>query len=209
MEVCMPSTEGHRHGDASRAHAGADVAELRRQIESLQAELAKLAGEDPAARSHRPGSGHHWLAVPLVLLSTWALSAQTTVPQDLEKRVRDLEERLIRGPGSATQIRAPFQVVNGAGKTILVVSDGAPGTGEVAIWHEGGRGGSIVTMRNGTRVAGLGPANEGHGAVFVTDAKGTVRAQMIGNGGVVVRDAGGEQVAGLLSTNDGRGRIGI
>lgn len=190
-------------GEGTCAHgAHEEMAELKRQLQIMEERLA-------AAERPRYGSSVRWLGVPLLLLGAWTLSAQSSPSADVERRVADLEARLIKGPGGATQIRGPFHVLDRSGRTLLLVTDGAATGGEVVIRHREGAGASLTFWRSGQAIAGVGSASGGYGAVFVSDASGTPRAQLLGLGAVMIRDAQAEQAAGIVATDDGRGRVGV
>jgi hypothetical protein len=152
-------------------------------------------------------------AVPMVLALV-VLRPPTLLPQtqpslaDLEKRVSELENRLIKGPGTATRIRAPFEVVDAAGNVILQVTQGEPKGASVAIWTRGsGKGAALTFEKNGQEIAGLGVGDKGDGELTISDAAGTIRADILGSGFLSIRDKSGSPVAGILETEKGYGRF--
>lgn len=170
--------------------ASEELAELRREV-------------------HRLRAGRRWLAVPLLLLGTWTLSAQAPATSpDIEKRLSELEARVRRGAGNATQISAPFDVVDAGGKVILRVSDRPATTGAVAIYARSFGGVVVVHSSSGKSVMGMGADDGGAGTLWATDVQGTPRAEIHGSGGIVLRDRSGIQIAGMTD-HDGRGRLGI
>src|SRR5262249_54355642 len=113
---------------------GASIADLTRRVAQLEADLtrARASPATPPCRRDTPP----WLGAGLLVIAFWGLAAQSPAPvtSDLEQRVIALESRIRRGPGNATQIAAPFDVLGADGKAILrVSSERAPGA-SVSIW---------------------------------------------------------------------------
>jgi hypothetical protein len=142
-------------------------------------------------------------AVPLLLLGTWALSAGAPASQDdLEKRVSELEARLLKGPGNTTRIQAPFEVVGAGGNLILQVTQGPPTIGNgVGIFTRGQDAGVLVS-RGGHDIAGLGTAEDGNGGLlFIADRYGAPRSE-VSAAYVSVLDGGGKVVAAMVAQDD-------
>ncbi len=156
------------------------------------------------------------LAVPLFLAASWSLSDQNPTSADIaqrlseaERRLSQLESRVLVGPGNTTQIRGPFEVIGDGGSVILQVADGPASRGAVGISRQSERGGTVGVYRNGREVAGMGPSSAGYGVVFTTDQDGTPRAVMQGAGEIAVFDMNRSQLAGLTATDEGTGRVTI
>lgn len=150
-------------------------------------------------------------AGPLLLLGVWVLSAGAPANQDdLEQRVSDLEARLLKGPGSTTRIRAPFEVVDGGGNVILQVMQGIPTTSNgVGIFTSGQTGGVIVS-HGGHDIAGLGTADGGDGGMlYIADKYGVPRSEVRATDGVNVLDGGGKIVASMYAVDEAIGRFAI
>jgi hypothetical protein len=155
----------------------------------------------PCCASLWPGAA--WL---VLCTSTLAAQAQPSLA-DLEKRVGELEARLLKGPGTSTRIRAPFEVVDAAGNVILQVTQGAPGGASVAIWQIGKGQGVLTFQRNGHEIAGIGVGDKGDGELYISDAGGTERAEILGSGLLSIRDKEGSPVAGIVARENGYGRF--
>ena len=181
------------------------------ELEALRSELAELRRRQIRSAGEPGRRSPSWLLIPLVVVGSWALSAQTPASSsaDIEQRLSALEGLIRRGPGNVTRLSAPFDVVGPNGKVILHVGND-PSTGAVAVWHAAGRPGGNIMIRadNGTNLAGIGTANAGHGVVFAADAKGSPRAQVNGTGSVLVFDQKEHQLAGIIE-HEGRGRLGV
>jgi hypothetical protein len=155
--------------------------------------------------------GRQGVALVLARVVLWApaLSAQTQPSlADLEKRVSELEARLLKGPGTTSRIRAPFEVVDAAGNVILQVTQAEPKGASVAIWQRES-GGVLLFERGGEEIAGIGVGDEGNGELSISDAAGNIRAEMLGSGLLSIRDKAGSSVAGILATDKGYGRFVI
>lgn len=184
------------------AHLAGELARMRRELEHLQ-----------QTRSHDrcPGrlrSARLVTAVPLLLLGAWVLSAGAPATQDdLEQRVRELEARLLKGPGTTTRIQAPFEVVGPGGNVILQVTHGIPtNSNGVAIFTRGQDGG-VVVSRAGHDIAGLGTAEDGDGGLlFIADRYGMPRSEVTA-AYVSVLDGGGKVVAAMVA-QDGAAQDG-
>jgi hypothetical protein len=187
-------------------HASNDtVAHLTEALEQVRRELARLQEASPEHRTPGlPHSGRVWSTVPLLLLGTWLLSAQAPATQDdLEERVSELEARLIKGPGTTTRIRAPFEVVGPNGNVVLQVTQGLPTANDgVAIFQRGSIVG-VTINRSGKDIAGLGTADNGKGGLlFITDEYGAPRAEILADDGVRVLNGGGQVVAAMLAMDE-------
>jgi hypothetical protein len=185
----------------------------------LQHRSAKLETQLAEARRMRIPRGHYRTALfvaPLVLAASWAFPDQNPASVDVaqrladaERRLSQLESRLLGGPGNTTQIRSPFEVIGDGGSVILQVTDGPAVRGAVGISRQAERGGTIGVFHNGTEVAGMGPSLAGHGAVFASDKEGNPRVLVQGAGGVAVLDASRKELASLVATDEGTGRVTI
>jgi hypothetical protein len=143
--------------------------------------------------------------VPLLILGTWLLSAQAPANQDddLEKRVSELEARLLKGPGATTRIRAPFEVVGPGGNVILQVSQTLPtvSNGVGIFWQ--GKDGGVLVSRGGHDIAGMGTAEDGNGGLlYIGDQYGVPRAEVRAGDGVSVLNAGGQLVAAMYAMDE-------
>lgn len=182
------------------------VAHLTEELEQVRRELERLQAAGPAPRGRgSPRPGRLWAAAPLLLLGTWVLTAQTPATQDeLERRVSELEARLLKGPGTTTRIQAPFEVVGAGGSVILQVKQGLPTANDgVAIFSQGKTAG-VTVNQGGKDIAGLGTADNGKGGlVFIADEYGAPRAEIRADGGVSVLNGSGQVVAAMLALSDG------
>jgi hypothetical protein len=156
-----------------------------------------------------------WLMTPALVAGTWLLAAQSPPSSaqlaDLEKRVADLEARLGKA-GDVTQVKAPFVVLGADGRPVLEVksSPNTKSTGAVLIARHPGTGGGVYTMDEAGRAqAGMGVAQEGHGAVYVFNKAGNISAKINGTGAVAVWNEAGANVATLNTTSAGKGRLSI
>jgi hypothetical protein len=185
--------------------------DLAHELDQLRAELARLRGQQMERRTGRRGPANAWLAAPLIIVASWALSAQTSGPisPEIEKRLSALENLIRRGAGNSTQVTAPFEVIGPDGKAILRVGKDNSAAA-VAIWRAPGRPGGNVTIRsdNGVILGSMGTANAGHGVAFTADAKGNPRTQLNGEGAVLVFDEKTDQVGGIV-VHEGRGRVAV
>ena len=190
------------------------IAHLTGELARLERELAQLRQANPAAG---PSGPRRWrrlqAAVPGLLLGAWVLSAGAPASQDdLEQRVSELEERLLKGPGTTTRIQAPFEVVGRGGNVILQVAQTMPNVKNgVGIFTEGQNAG-VVVNHGGNDVAGLGTAEEGEGGyLYIGDQNGISRAEVRAEDGVSVLNAGGQVVAAMYAMDEGSssGRVAI
>jgi hypothetical protein len=185
-------------------HASNDtVVHLTEELERVHRALAELQNARPQPRRGGPRNWSGvWVTVPL-LLGTWLLSAQTPADQDdLEKRVSELEARLLKGPGTTTRIQAPFEVVGAGGNVILQVTQGLPTVNNGVGIFSGGKLAGVAIFRGGHDIAGLGTTEEGKGGlVFATDENGP-DAEMRGGDGVRVLNGGGQVVAAMEALDE-------
>ena len=158
-------------------------------------------------RLRDPRSGPRWLAVPVLFLGAWVLQAQDpgATQTDLERRVADLEARLLKA-GTATRIKAPFEVIDASGTVVLRVAQTKSTTAGVNIYHSGPNQTAITVTASGKELAGLGATGQ-HAMVFVADNNGP-RVVLSGKGEVVVLDENENEVGYLAATEDG-GRVAV
>lgn len=159
---------------------------------------------------------------------------------ELTARVSALEQRnavlerelaaLVRSTArlDASRVKAPFEVVDRAGRPILRVVEGEPtGAGVVITSGAGGaRHGVYVLNAKGARVAALGQAPAGRGALAirepdgkvifaVTDGAPTGTGVVVTGGdhgarrGLYVLSDGGTRVAGIAQAPDGYGVLAL
>lgn len=187
------------------------VAHLTEELERLRRELAQL---QQATRHSRPSGvlrSGRLMPVPVLLLGTWLLSAGASPNQDdLEKRVSDLEARLVKGPGTTTRIQAPFEVVGAGGNVILQVSQAFPtvSNGVGIFWQ--GKDGGVTVSKSGHDIAGMGTSEGGDGGLlFIGDQYGVPRAEVRATDGVNVLNGGGKVVASMVTIEGDEGRFAI
>jgi hypothetical protein len=187
------------------------VAHLTEELERVRRELAQL--QQATGHIRPPGllrSGRLMAAAPVLLLGTWLLSAGAPAQDDLEKRVSDLEERLLKGPGTTTRIKAPFEVVGAGGNVILQVSQAFPtvSNGVGIFWQ--GKDGGVTVSRSGHDIAGMGSSESGEGGLlFIGDQYGVPRAEVRAADGVSVLNAGGKVVASMVTIEGDEGRFAV
>ena len=161
----------------------------------------------PLQRLRDPSFGPKWVAVPALVLGAWLLQAQApeATLADLEKRVADLEARLLKA-GGTTRIKAPFEVIDASGTVVLRVAQAKSATAGVNIYHSGPNQAAITVNANGKELVGLGAMGQ-KAMVFVADNNGP-RVVLSGEGEVVVIDENDNEVGYLAATKDG-GRVAV
>ena len=114
------------------------------------------------------------------------------------------------GIGQAPEGYGSVIVRNEANQGIFTVAMGEPkGTGVVVTGGTGGAGqGLYILNQSGARVAAIGQAAAGYGAVLVRDQQGTTRGSISGLGEFLVTDQAGKARA-ILTAIDGRGRFAV
>jgi hypothetical protein len=178
------------------------------------------------------------LGMRRVLPATGATSTTGASLAELTARLSALERRnavlerelatLVQSTPSPdlSRVKAPFEVVDRAGRPILRVMEGEPtGAGVVITSGVGGaRHGVYILHPNGTRVAGIGQAPAGHGALTVRAPDGrTIFAVTEGEptgtgivvtggeagtrGGLYVLDGSGHRLAALGQSGLGVGTL--
>ena len=153
-------------------------------------------------------SAPRWLAVLVLVFGAWVLQAQDpgATQADLEKRVAELEARLLKA-GSATRIKAPFEVIDASGGVVLRVAQAKSTAAAVNIWHSGPNQTAISVSANGKELAGLGALGQ-HAMIFVADDDSRPRVVVSGKGEVVVLDENENEVGYLAATENG-GRVAV
>src|SRR5262245_12228820 len=166
------------------------LTDVMHELEELRAELDKVR-EQITQRStlNRWPSRIGLFAAPLIVVASWAWSAQNVDPAflDIEKRLSALESMIRKGPGDSTQLTGPLNVIGPDGKPILGV-----GNAHLEILNPAGN-----------VIAYVGATTEGEGVVTVSDQKGIDRAVMSGNGMVIVKDAQEKKAVELNSYERG------
>jgi len=139
----------------------------------------------------------------------------------LVTRVSKLEEDVPRLAAIVTQspshVVAPFEVVDGAGNSLFMVTgDHASGLGKNSRVRIGRASGDnfLLTFRNaaGASVAMMGQTKTGGGGVSLTDPKGEyLRTELIGDQGLVLNDPQKKEIAnlGFSAGNAGRSRLQV
>ena len=180
------------------------LAILQRRNTLLEAELDRL-------RRTRSRHRNSWLAVPVVIVATWTLSAQAPGgTSDLESRVSALERLIRKGPGNVTQVSGPFEVVGAANAPILVVTgepmNATSRLGRIHIARGTGNNFYVKVIRaDGQLIAQMQETNEGVGSVDVFDAAGARRADLWGKNGLNVYAPGDKPSITLAPDQSGAG----
>jgi hypothetical protein len=125
----------------------------------------------------------------------------------LEQKVAALSQALNnKGTGApATRVKAPFEVVDDAGRPIFSVvqfgKNTQMATSGMVITHEPTTGAAVLLAFNKKKstVVALGADPDGQGQLTLRDAQGRTRAELAGAGKLLISDAKGK---GLLSVSD-------
>jgi hypothetical protein len=186
------------------------LSELTHRLQEVEAELIRTRAERvPPARRHREARSA-WVGALLIVVGTWVLAAQApaTLPPDIEQRLRALESLVRRGPGNATQMTAPFEVLSADGKPIVRVA-GIPDPRVPVSIGAIPQGGGVISIAAGGVAQAVMSATLGRGEFAALDAKQVTRAALLGTGSMVVFDPTGEQLAGVTQGDAAGGRIAI
>jgi hypothetical protein len=144
----------------------------------------------------------------MVAILVLGAQAPATPDPDIERRLGALENLVRLGPGNATQMTAPFEVVSADGKPIVRVG-GVPDSRVPISIGTIPRGGGVISVADGGVAQAVMSASSGRGELAALDAQGVTRAALLGTGGLVVYDPAGQQLAGVTQGDAGGGRIGI
>lgn len=169
------------------------LTDAMQDIEELRAELSQIRRQQIQSIKNRWRLRIGLLAASLVVVSSWAWSAQSTDPAlvEIEKRLRTLESLIRKGPGDTTQVTGPLDVIGPDGKHVLVVRDA----------------GLEIMNPAGKVVAYVGTNTAGDGTVTVSDQKGTERASMEGNGLITVWNPQGNPMVRLWDDAEKGGHV--
>jgi hypothetical protein len=174
------------------------LTEVMHELEELRAERGQQTAPTTGHRWRLRTTG--WLTASLIVVASWAWSAQTSAPilPDIEKRLNALESLVHKGPGNTTQVTAPFDVTGPDGKVILRVGSDAPTTGAIAIWSSPDKPGKVaIRSEKGNILAELGVKRDGYGVVIAADENGVPRAELTGAGRAVLYNEDKKLIAGM------------
>jgi hypothetical protein len=176
--------------------------DLQHRLDVLEAAVARL--QVPGSTTRRLSSLLGYGLVPPLALAGLAIAQQPapapgTGPAPLPPGA---QSEVIRRVDGITQVRTPFQVVDGAGEVVLSVGNDEDEKAAVAIYVGDGAGALSVQSSTDETVAELGTDQNGNGILRTSNAAGTLRAGISGEGLVAVFDQSGEKRLVALGTND-------
>lgn len=183
--------------------------QLSLRIQRLECDLAAATLEIRRMRQARHhGAAFAAVALALIIGASSALNAQTPTriirtPEEqvveLFRRVTALEKQ------STSRVRAPFEVVDSAGKIVFRVKAGAPGN-SFSLYN-----GSGVASLFGSAFAGLFVTPGGKSQVFLgTSPDGKPTLQLINSAGAVATSLQvGARGGGLLQISNAQGHAQV
>ncbi len=223
VPVCVGSDRVLRHtpeGECPRGQKLFRLAEVEPEDIAKEAVDTMQGPEQPrrpdAPRSEPAGSEVlkrlEVLTARVTALEAAPASVQSTAPPPAPVR---------SGRSVGNRVTAPFEVVDRAGRSILLVTEAkAPSTlGRIVIGQGTGNGNYGVVFRNpqGQVVAGMGAGTDGSGALLLNDADGKRTMQATGlEGFKILRPSGSMAFSagqggdgGALALYDGSGALMI